>query len=71
MVTAFNRLAFFNSTDLKNYDQALLYADALFNKSDSAKFSYFDYTYYGNALNGAKKYDEAIDMFKKALEQEL
>ena len=67
---AFNRLAFFNSTDLKNYDQALLYADALFNKSDSAKFSYFDYTYYGNALNGAKKYDEAIDMFKKALEQE-
>ena len=68
---AFNRLAFFNSTDLKNYDQALLYADALFNKSDSAKFSYFDYTYYGNALNGAKKYDEAIDMFKKALEQEF
>lgn len=68
---AFNRLAFFNSTDLKNYDQALLYADALFNKSDSAKFFYFDYTYYGNALNGAKKYDEAIDMFKKALEQEF
>ena len=68
---AFNRLAFFNSTDMKNYDQALLYADALFNKSDSAKFSYFDYTYYGNALNGAKKYDEAIDMFKKALDQEF
>lgn len=68
---AFNRLAFFNSTDLKNYDQALLYADALFNKSDSAKFSYFDYTYYGNALNGAKKYEEAIDMFKKALDQEF
>ena len=68
---AFNRLAFFNSTDLKNYDQALLYADALFNKSDSAKFSYFDYTYYGNALNGAKKYDEAIEMFKKALDQEF
>lgn len=68
---AFNRLAFFNCTDLKDYDIALAYADALFNKSDSAKFSYFDYTYYGNALNGAKKHDEAITMFKKALEQEF
>ena len=37
---AFNRLAFFNSTELKKYDDALAYADALFNKSDSAKFSY-------------------------------
>lgn len=67
----FNRLAFFNSTDLKDYDSALTYADALFNKSDSAKFSYFDYTYYGNALSGANKHAEAIDMYKKALEQEI
>lgn len=66
---AYNRLAFFNCTDLKDYDNAMLYADALFNKSDSAKFSYFDYTYYGNALSGAKKHAEAIDMYKKALEQ--
>lgn len=68
---AFNRLAMFNCTDLKDYDNALVYADALFNKSDSAKFSYFDYTYYGNALSGAKKHTEAIDMYKKALEQEF
>lgn len=67
---AFNRLAFFNSTDLKQYDQALKYADALFNQSDSAKFSYFDYTYYGNAYNGAKQSEKAIEMYKKALEQE-
>ncbi len=66
---AYNRLAFFNCTDLKDYENALVYADALFNKSDSAKFSYFDYTYYGNALSGAKKHTEAIDMYKKALEQ--
>lgn len=66
---AFNRLAMFSCTDLKDYDNALIYADALFNKSDSAKFSYFDYTYYGNALSGAKKHTEAIDMYKKALEQ--
>jgi len=67
----FNRLAFFTNTDLKNYDQALVYADRLFNKSDSAKFTYFDYSYYGNALNGAKKHDEAIAAYKKALEQEF
>lgn len=68
---AFNRLAFFNYTDLKDYDNALVYADKLFNQSDSAKFSYFDYTYYGNALSGVKKHTEAIEMYKKALEQKF
>ena len=67
---AFNRLAFFNSTDLKQYDQALNYADALFNKSDSAKFSYYDYVYYGKALAGAKRHKEAVAMYEKALQQE-
>ncbi len=67
---AFNRLAFFNSTELKKWDDALMYADALFNKSDSAKFSYYDYTYYGNALSGAKQHEKAIEMYKKALQQE-
>ncbi len=67
---AFNRLAFFNSTELKKYDDALRYADNLFNNSDSAKFSYFDYTYYGNALSGANQPDKAIEMYLKALEQE-
>ena len=67
---AFNRLAFFNSTDLKQYDQALQYADRLFNQSDSAKFSYYDYVYYGKALSGAKQHDKAIAMYLKALEQE-
>ena len=67
---AFNRLAFFNSTELKKFDDALMYADALFNKSDSAKFSYYDYTYYGNALIGAKQPQKAIEMYELALKQE-
>jgi len=67
---AFNRLAFFNSTELKKWDDALMYADALFNKSDSAKFSYYDYTYYGNALSGAQQHAKAIEMYQKALQQE-
>lgn len=68
---AFNRLAFFSSTDLKDYDNALAYAEALFNKSDSAKFSYFDYTYYGNAYSGKKEYDKAIEMYQKALTMDI
>lgn len=68
---AFNRLAFFNCTDLKDYENALVYADALFNKSDSAKFSYLDYAYYGNAYSGLKQYDKAIEQYEKALQQEF
>lgn len=64
---AFNRLAMYNNTDLKNYDEAQKYAVNLFNNSDKAEFSYLDYTYYGYALVGAKKDGEAIEQFKKAL----
>ena len=66
-----NRLAMFCNTEKGNYDKALDYADRLFNKSDSANISYMDYVYYGNALNGLKKHDEAIAMFEKALQQEF
>ena len=43
---AWNRLAFYNLTDMERTEEALQYADALFNRSDSAKISGFDYTYY-------------------------
>ncbi len=65
-----NRLAFYDNTDLKNFDKALEYADALFNRSDSAKFVGRDYLYYGHALKGAGKYEEAIEMFKKTYEMD-
>jgi tetratricopeptide (TPR) repeat protein len=38
---------------------------------DSVKLNYRDYVYYGNALNGAKKHQEAIDVYKLALDQEF
>lgn len=66
---AWNRLIFYNLTDMGQTEEALKYADALFNASDSAKISGFDYTYYGTALKNAKQYDKAIEMFKKALEE--
>ena len=62
-----NRLVFYNLTDMGQTEEALKYADALFNASDSAKISGFDYTYYGTALKNAKQYDKAIEMLKKAL----
>ena len=66
-----NRLAMFCNTEKGNYDKALDFADRLFNKSDSANISYMDYVYYGNALNGLKRHDEAIAMYNKALDQEF
>ena len=65
-----NRLAFYDNTDLKNFDKALEYADALFNRSDSAKFTQRDYLYYGHALKGAGQHEQAIEMFKKTYEMD-
>ncbi|MBR3123648.1 MAG: hypothetical protein IKH48_05835 [Prevotella sp.] len=65
---AWNRLAFYNLTDMERTDEALQYADALFNRSDSVKISGYDYTYYGTALKNAKQYNKAVEMFQKAAE---
>lgn len=64
---AFNRLAMYNNVALEKYDEAIKYADLFFNKSDNPDISYYDYTYYGQALRSTKQYDLAIEQFKKAL----
>ena len=66
-----NRMAMFCYTEKSQFPEALQYADRLFNKSDSANISYMDYVYYGNALTGDKQHEKAIEMFKKALDQEF
>ena len=43
---AFNRLAMYNYTDLKRFDEAIKAADAFFTESDKADYSYLDYMYY-------------------------
>lgn len=65
---AFNRLAMYNYTDMKRYDEAQQAAQAFFNASDKADFSYLDYMYFGHLLNAVKKYDESVQQYKKALE---
>src|SRR5574344_1418944 len=52
----------------QNYwNEAEKSANALFNASDSATFSFHDYRYYGNILNSQKKYKDAMDAFKNAI----
>jgi len=63
---AFNRLAMYNYVGLKKNDEAILAADRLFNKSDKADFTYFDYTYYGQALRATKQFDLAVGQYDKA-----
>ena len=63
-----NRLVFWNYTNLNDSQNALDYADRLFNKSDSAHITADDYGYYGKALDLAKRYDDAINAYNKAIE---
>jgi tetratricopeptide (TPR) repeat protein len=67
----FNQLGMFNYTMLKDYDKALVYADRMINQSDSVKMNPEIYGVYAKALNGAKKYQEAIEVYKKTLELEF
>lgn len=64
---AFNRLAMYNYTDMKRYEEAEKAADAFFNRSDDAEYSLLDYRYYGHLLTALKKYDDAIVQYRKAL----
>jgi tetratricopeptide (TPR) repeat protein len=42
----FCRLAFFSSTELARYDEAIVYAEDLFSQNDSSQLHYYDYAYY-------------------------
>lgn len=65
---AFNRLAMYNYTDLKRFDEAAKAADTFFHETDKADYSYLDYMYYGHLLEALKKYDEAVGQYEKAVE---
>ena len=67
---AFNRLAMYNYIDLKRYAEAEQAADAFFNETDDAEYSYLDHRYYGVLLSALKKYDRAIEEYGKALEKD-
>lgn len=64
-----NRLAMMCNNELKNYPDALQYAETLFTKidKDSVTLSDIDYQNYGNALAGNERYEEAIAKFREAI----
>lgn len=62
---ALDRLAFWNYTDLKKYDEALEFAGRLFHDADTADIQSKDYLYYGYAYLGKQRYADAVDMFGK------
>jgi len=64
---ALNRLAMMFNYELKNYEEAQKFGDALFNRTDSAKFSNVDYFYYGLTHDALKNYDRAIEEYNKAI----
>ncbi len=64
---ALNRLAMMTSVELKDFEGAKAFSDALFNRSDSAKIAPSDYYYTGLAFSGTKDYEKAIDQFQKAI----
>lgn len=67
---AFNRLVMYNNTDLKRYDEGLKAADAFFNNAEEVDYSYLDYLYYGHLLNHAGQYEQSIEQFTKAMQQD-
>ncbi|MBR6286359.1 MAG: tetratricopeptide repeat protein [Bacteroidaceae bacterium] len=62
----FNRLLMFNNVSKKDYEAAVAAGNDLFNNSDPLPYTAYDHNFYAQALLGAKKYDEAVEQFKKA-----
>lgn len=63
-----NRVAMLAYNASKKYDNAVVYAETLFNKTDSLKATDLDYSNYALALQGTKQWDKAIEMYNKAME---
>ena len=63
----YNRLALYNSVELKQYEDAAKYVDALFNKSDSVELTANDYKFAGLTFSALKDYDSAISYYNKQL----
>lgn len=64
----FKRMAFYASDKLKNYSDAVSYADQLFNKTDTLKFIANDYMFYADALMNLGRTSDAISAYNKLKE---
>ena len=66
------RLSMFCANNLKKFDEAASYGEALFTKvpKDSVNYSHLDYLNYGNALLGIGQVEKAIEKYKEGLSLE-
>ena len=64
----YNRLAMYNSVELKQFDDAVKYCDLLFNQSDSLVATANDYKYAGLAYAGAGNADKSLECYEKQYE---
>ena len=64
----YNRLAMYNSVELKQFEDAVKYVDALFNKSDSVELSGNDYKFAALAYTGVENHEQALAMRLKQKE---
>jgi tetratricopeptide (TPR) repeat protein len=64
---ALNRLAMYNYTDLKRYDEAARAADAFFNRSDSARYSSLDSLYRTSIWKGLSEMYEAGNDYSRSI----
>ncbi len=64
-----NRIAMMCSNEVKQFPQALSYAETLFTKvdKDSITLNDIDYQNFGKALDGCEQYEAAIVKYKEAL----
>lgn len=61
----YNRLALYNSVELKQWDDAVKYVDLLFNQSDSVEATANDYKFAALAFTGKENHQEAINYYQK------
>ncbi len=66
-----NRRMLMTDVARKKYDHALVAADNLFNNSDSLKVTIDDYILNAEAYMGLKRYNDAINVYRKALDVEI
>lgn len=64
----YNRLAMYNSVELKQFEDAVKYTNRLFNESDTAKFTPMDYKYAALAYEGINDLDNAVANYKKQID---
>jgi tetratricopeptide (TPR) repeat protein len=66
--SSLNRLGLMNAIAQQDFDNALIYGDRLFNKSDSVELKDMDFVNFAKAYIGKQNYDEAIALYRKGIE---